>query len=189
MHAFALLLCLLADRYWETSPPREWDNEQLLRMFADSPWAQSMPLRGFQDVWIFLASARPMQEAEAEIRRRRGIKDDSSFREYKAYLEENHGKIIVVAVRIDKPLALLDAAESRAMEEQSFLKAGRKKFKIQGHFPPTDTDPMLRLVFPRVVGEHDKDISFELYVPGVPGQYRQASFPLKALRFKGELEL
>jgi hypothetical protein len=180
---------LLATRFWETKPPQVWDEEELLQIFTDSPWAQSVPLRDYPEITIYLASAKPMRDAEAERRRRKAIPEDDALREYKSYLEENQDKIIVVAVRIDNKLALLDAAESRMMEDQSFLRVGKKKYKIQGHFPPSDKDPMLRLIFPRVVRGTDKELNLELYIPGIVGPYRQAAFPLKALVYQGKPEM
>ena len=189
VRAVAWVLLLLATPFWETKPPAVWDEEELRQIFADSPWAQSVPLADYPAIPIYLASAKPMRDAEVERRRRRGIKEDDAVREYNSYLEENRDKIIVVAVHIQNKLALLNAADSRTMEEESYLKVGKKRYKIQGHFPPTETDPALRLIFPRMVKDTDKELYLELYIPGIIGQYRQAAFPIKSLYYKGKLEM
>jgi hypothetical protein len=69
------------------------------------------------------------------------------------------------------------------------MKIGKKSYRILGHFPPTDTDPVLRLVFPREVKPTDKTVTFKLYVPGLPFPERDASFYVKDLMFQGKLEM
>ena len=54
------------------------------------------------------------------------------------------------------------------MEERTEMVIGRKSFKIIGHFPPTENDPVLRLVFPREAQSSDKSVVFHLYLPGIP---------------------
>jgi hypothetical protein len=73
------------------------------------------------------------------------------------------------------------------MEEESQLKAGGKKYKMTGYFPPAGADPVLRLVFPRPNGVV-KDLDFELYVPGASAPYRQATFRVKDLLYRGRVE-
>ncbi len=74
------------------------------------------------------------------------------------------------------------------MQERCFLKLGRKKYKITGYFPPTPDDPHLRLAFPRAVSTADKNLVFELYLPGTLKPYRLAEFPMKDLTYRGALE-
>ena len=69
------------------------------------------------------------------------------------------------------------------------MKVGRKKYKITGHFPPTPSDPYLRLVFPRAVAPSDKIVEFDLYLPGAPQPYRIAEYVVKELMYRGKLEL
>jgi hypothetical protein len=68
------------------------------------------------------------------------------------------------------------------------MKVGRQTYKIEGHFPPVPADPVLRLVYPRAVTERDKNVTFELYLPGY-GPYHEAQFRMRDLMFKGRLEM
>jgi hypothetical protein len=184
----AVIALLMAEPFWETKTPRDWSEDELQRMFMDSPWAVAP--EGRPPMQAYLATAAPMREAEAERARRRGILQNTALQEeYAAFLGENQGKVIVLAVRLLVPSDLADAAESKRMEEESALKAGRKRLKLTGHFPPTPSDPWLRLVFPRPSGALDKSLVFELYVPGVPNPYRTVELPIKPMMYKGRLEL
>lgn len=199
MHLALLLFLLFDNRFWETLEPRSWTDEQLLIMLTDSPWAQTTRMRDTAPLPVYLATARPARLAEAELERRytaqtQGNKpaDDTAKLEYQAFLRENEGKVIILAVRNPNRKALAQAEESRMMEEESFMKAGKKKFRMTGHLPPGESDPVLRLVFPRPTAqgkELGKDLTFELYLPGVTGPYRQASFPIKDLLYQGKLEM
>ena len=77
----------------------------------------------------------------------------------------------MVAISFKNLNALADGEEAHRMEEESIMRIGRQKYKMEGHFPPVPSDPFLRLVFPRAATEHDKAIAFELYLPRgrVPG--------------------
>ncbi|MBL8231534.1 MAG: hypothetical protein JNL98_23765 [Bryobacterales bacterium] len=189
---FLVSLVSAAPPFWEQKPPREWSDEELLRMLTDSPWAQTSEVKAGPDTAVYLASAKPMQEAEAEWLRRYSLKskapkpDPTARSEYEQYLQENRGKVIVVALRNPNLQALAAADEVRHMEAESFLKAGRKKLKMTGHFPPAGSDPVLRLIFPRPDGEV-KELSFELYLPGVTAPYRQVGFRIKDLVYRGEV--
>ncbi len=194
MHLFFLLAMLWAAPFWESKTPREWSDEDLVEMFTNSPWAQVTQFNNSGGIGIYLATAKPMREAEEEaIRRytskqaRNQVQDMGARNEYLAYLEENPGKSIVVAIRDLDPKALASGEETRRMEEESRLKAGGKKYKVTGYFPPAGADPVLRLVFPRPNGVV-KDLDFELYVPGASAPYRQANFRVKDLQYRGQLE-
>ena len=52
----------------------------------------------------------------------------------------------------------------------------RKEYKILGHFPPTPSDPVLRLIFPRVVRAADKSVIFRLYLAGLNFPEREVEF-------------
>lgn len=195
MHVFLLLACMLAAPYWETKPARHWNDEELMGLLRDSPWAQVTTFRDAAEVPVYIASAKPLRDAEAEIIRRYSLKlggtspsELPARREYELFMEGNLGKVIVIAIRNPNLKALAEEAEVKRMEESSYLKAGRKKIKVSGHFPPADSDPVLRLVFPRP-DDLGKDLSFELYIPGVTGPYRQAVFRVKDLLFEGHPEL
>lgn len=188
MHVLGLLLALFAAPFWESKAPPQWSEEELKEFLSDSPWAQliSDPAPG---VLVFLASARPMEEAELEFARRNGRKAAWTNEDYSDYLRENQGKCLVLAIPYSNLNALADAEESRRMEEECILKVGHKKFKITGHFPPVPSDPYLRLIYPRAVGPADKAFSFELYLPGVVNPYRRVEFRVKDLYYKGRLEM
>ncbi|HBY62911.1 MAG TPA: hypothetical protein DEH78_24070 [Solibacterales bacterium] len=186
MRLAALAWLLAAAPYWEAKPPREWSPDELARMFSESPWAQATAAGRTSavsvPVTVFLATAEPMKQAEAEARRRAKVEPDP---DYTDFLAANEGKAIILAVRIDNPTALSDGEESRRMESESVLRAGRKKLRMMGHFPPSQADPHLRLAYPRQVSPEDKKLVFEIYVPGVPSPYRAAEFALKDLAYRG----
>ena len=75
------------------------------------------------------------------------------------------------------------------MEEQTRMVIGRKTYKIVGHFPPTQADPVLRLVFPRVAQPTDKSVMFRLYLPGLPFPDRETEFRIKDLLYHGKLAM
>jgi hypothetical protein len=81
------------------------------------------------------------------------------------------------------------AEESKRMEEESVMLIGRKEYKILGHFPPTPTDPVLRLIFPRMVKASDKTVLFRLYLQGLNFPEREMEFRVKDLVYQGRLEM
>ena len=195
-------LLLAAVPFWETKPPNQWTDAELLQMLTDSPWAQMVGGPGKASpalpVLVFLATAEPMRLAEQERERRAALRrpptagpteEDVMVEEYHAWLEENRARQFVVAVRIPDTKAFADEAEVRRMEEECVLKIGRKKIRMTGHFPPTARDPYLRLAFPRQVQPGDKTMTLELYLPGVPVPFRVADFTLKDMVVRGKLEL
>lgn len=195
------LAWLLAVPYWEETPPGNWSEEQLVDLLSNSPWAQRAvdgPRAGRSAgpaVAIYLASATVMRQAEEEIIRRRFKQKPDVYaaiadarEEYKAYLAENAGKVIVVAVPLDAN-ALADAGETKRMEEESLLRVGKRKLKPTGHFPPTPADPVLRLIFPRDIPEGTKEISVEVYLPSIPSPYRSVQFRVKELIYRGVSDL
>lgn len=195
MHLFLCLALLWAAPFWENKSPKEWSDEELLELLTNSPWAQPTQFRNSANISVYLATAKPMREAEEEAIRRytsrqpkQPAPDNGARLEYLAFLEENPGKVIVIAIREPNLKALAEAAESKRMEEESQLKAGGKTYKVSGYFPPAPSDPVLRLVFPRPPGPV-KELNFELYVPGAPGPYRQAIFRWKDLNYRGQPEL
>ncbi len=179
MHAI-LWLALLAAPFWESKPPRDWTDAQLHELLTDSPWAQQVD----KGVSVFLATARPVREAEQEWMRRKKVQDP----DYAEFLEQDQGKSIVLAVAYPNPKSLANAAEAQRMEDESVLKIGKQKLKPTGHFPPTPTDPYLRLVYPRDVSGA-KSLVFELYLPGIGLSYQTVEFRLKDLLYKGSPEM
>jgi hypothetical protein len=187
MRAIALWLALVAAPFWETKPPEQWSEEQLLRLLTDSPWSQGVEKTGKV---AFLATAQPMRDAERELaRRRKGQGAGAGDSEYAEFLSQDSGKSIVLAVAYPDQRPLADAAEARKMEEESILRIGRKKHHMTGHFPPTPSDPYLRMVFPREVGPNEKSLVFELYLPGTGSGYGMAEFRLKELVYRGKAEM
>ncbi|MBL8176626.1 MAG: hypothetical protein JNK48_18260 [Bryobacterales bacterium] len=194
MHVIFLLAMLWVEPFWETKAPKEWNDEDLLEMFHNSPWAQSTQFQNTIPIAVYLATAKPMRDAEEEAIRRYTSKqpgsqppDMGARNEYLAYLEENPGKSIVLAIREPDVTALAEAEETRRMEKESQLKAGGKKYRMTGYFPPAGADPVLRLVFPRPPAQV-KELAFDIYIPGITGPYRQASFRLKDLNYRGRPE-
>ncbi len=197
MHVLALLCALLAAApFWEAKPAHDWSDAEVSEILHSSPWAHPASTDSIvsqADVPTWLSSARPVADAEAEMLRRflsrKHLESQAEIDEYHAYLNDQKEKAIVLTVNLPDPLALTNAVESKRMEEECFLKIGRKKYKMTGHFPPTPDDPYLRLIFPRVLAPKDKSIEFDLYLPGVTNPYRMVEYQLKEMLYKGKLEL
>ncbi len=200
MKWFAVLFLFFAAPFWETKAPADWSEDELRQMLTDSPWAQMVTAPGSvaaPPVQVYLATAVPIEQAERERDRRYKRKrpptappvEDQLAAEYRLWLEDNRATHIIVAVRIDTNRGFLDDKETHQMEEDSVMHVGRKKIKMTGHFPPTATDPYLRLAFPRQVSPTDKSVSFELYLPGVPNPFREAEFKVKDMVVNGKLEM
>ena len=196
MIAFLLSLFLVVNPYWVSKPPAEWSEAELLALLTNSPWAQPVdgPGQNAPTVQVYLATAGPMQLAEKErdrriaVRRKPGTPIPENT-EYRLWMEDNYATQIVLAVRIQNNKGFLDEREVKRMEEESTMRAGKKKIKLTGTFPPSESDPYLRLAFPRQVDLSDKSLIFELYLPGVPSPFRNAEFKLKDMVVNGKLEL
>jgi hypothetical protein len=199
MMPFLLLLLLFADPYWVSKPPPEWTDAQLTALLTNSPWAQAVagPGQNAPPVEVLLATAAPIQLAEKERERRAQARrkpgpveaESPAITEYRLWLEDNRATQIVVAIAIQNNKGFLDEREVRRMEDQCVMRAGKKKIKMTGSFPPSETDPYLRLAFPRQVELSDKTLYFDLYLPGVPSPYRTAEFALKDMVVAGKPEL
>jgi hypothetical protein len=183
MQLLWVILALLAAPFWETKAPKDWSEEDLRLLLNDSPWAQAA--EPSPAVQVYLATARPIREAEAELARRRGNPLND---EYEDYVRKEGDKNLVVAVAFPNLTALEDGEESHRMQEESIMKVGHKKYKMVGDFPPIPSDRYLRLVFPRVVTETDKSVTFELYLPG-NGPYHEVEFRVREMMYKGKLEM
>src|SRR5579862_7086936 len=187
---------MMVSPFWESKAPRAWSDVELSQMLNDSPWAQAAVAQGIvpqPGVETFLSSALPMQEAEAEVMRRRRIRNRQTepleTSEYREFLKQKKGESIVLTILFPDPSQLADGKESKRMEEECVMKIGRKKYKMTGHFPPAPDDPFLRLVFPRVVGAKDKIVEFDLYLPGVTEPYRTAEYDIKGMFYRGRFEM
>jgi hypothetical protein len=188
VHLPLALFAMMAAPFWESLPPEEWSDGQIERLLHASPWAQEQGGTQF-----YIATARPVREAERELARRAkaggGLAAGGEVEEYRQLLEDNPGKYIVLAVRVARPEFLENERELKTMEEKCVLRFGRARHRIVGHFPPTPADPYLRLVFPQAVTGTEREFSFELYLPGVPMPFRQLLFEVGPMRSKGSLEL
>ena len=199
MTTCTLLLCALLATpppFWESKPPHDWTDLEITGLLNDSPWARaalSQGIVGQPGIQTYLSSALPMQQAEAELRRRGRLRNrpagPAETDDYLEFLRQHQGESIVLTVFFPYPLQLADAKEVKRMEDDCFMKIGRKKYKMTGHFPPTPDDPYLRLVFPRQLGPKDKSVEFDLYLPGAPDPYRLAEYVIKELMYKGKLEI
>jgi hypothetical protein len=145
------LLCIWYACGWRCWPlrsgkrklPSDWTDAQIGMLLHDSPWAQmAEPAPAVQ---VYLATAHPVREAEAELARRRG---KPLSEEYVDYLAQEGANKLVVAIAYKNSTALADDEEAHRMEEESIMRVGRQKYKMEGHFPPVPSDPFLRLVYP-----------------------------------------
>ncbi len=192
MHLLVLLWALLAAPFWESKPPRQWTDRELIEMLSNSPWARAATAEGIvraPGVQTYLASALPMQEAEAEAIRRGRMTLSPESEDFGEFLKKRRGESIVLTVAFPNPDKLADDREAKRMEEECVMKVGRKKYKMTGHFPPAPSDPYLRLVFPRAVGPADKIVEFDLYLPGASPPYRTAEYVVKEMTWQGKPEL
>jgi hypothetical protein len=193
------LLTWLAAPFWETKAPEQWDDRELEQLLTDSPWAQMVTGAGKSGagdpVQLFFATAGPIQSAEKELDRRAALRKrskqpgepDPLVEEYREWLAVNQAGYTVIAIRIPNTAAFSDQREIGRMEEESFLQVGRKKIKMSGHFPPSSSDPYLRLAFPRPEEVSAKFIVVDLYLPGISIPYRQAQFSVKDMAVHGKL--
>ena len=199
MPALFLSLLLLAAPFWDAKAPADWTDIEVSQMLADSPWAQAAvgPSPNLPVLPIYLATAKPVQLAEAERERRATAKlkgkapDFDPFAdEYATWLAQNSKDQIILAIRVGNSRRYSEAKELDLLEKDSVLRVGKKKIQMTGYFPPSSHDPYLRIAFPRPqLQPGDKTIRFELYLPGVPGPARTVEFKLDTLMFAGRREL
>lgn len=192
--AIMALFFFLAQPFWETKPPERWTAQEIEEMRHDSPWALSVGPD--PQITVYLATAAPIEDAEAEARVRAKHPLDEPDPDYLDYLRENRDTRLVVAIPYSAKgasasvkSALAKPGEQHRMEDESVMVVGRNTYKMVGHFPPTDADPILRLVFPREVDASDKTVVFRLYVPGVEWPDREVEFRTKDLMYHGKLAM
>jgi len=190
MHALLPLLFFLAQPFWEAKPPEAWTDAQIQTILHESPWAQQTPQVPL--VTVYLATAAPIEHAEAELRLRlkknpRALPEPDP--DYLEFLGSHRGENLVLAITYPTLAGLGDARESKRMEEESVMLVGKKSYQMVGHFPPTSSDPVLRLVFPRAVKTSDKSVTFRLYLGGLKFPEREVEFRVKDLIYQGKLEL
>jgi hypothetical protein len=176
-----------ANAFWNTKAPADWSIEEMRLILQQSPWATVSHATLSVPIPIHLGSAEPMREAELRERQasRYRVEPGASFEEYQAMLAE--GKYIVLAVTMRDSSALADAIESKSLEKDSIMYAGRRAYKLVTVFPPTPGDPYIRYVFPREVRPNDKSLNFDIYIPGVNYPQRHIEFDLKEMMYRGKL--
>lgn len=187
MRLLLAALFFLAPPFWETKPPERWTARELDTVRHDSPWAQTLGPE--PKVLVYLATAGPIEDAEAEERLRTKAPLAEPDADYLEYLWEHREQHFVLAIPEVTLAGLQKPGEERLMEEQTQMVVGRKAYKIIGHFPPTEADPVLRLVFPREVQATDKSVLFHLYLPGMPFPTRDLEFRTKDLMYHGKLAM
>jgi hypothetical protein len=205
----ALAALLFIDPFWQTKPAKEWTDAELSQFLADSPWAQmiAQPAKAQTGknsgegalVQVYLATAGPVVKALAERDRRlelrrpgitKALADDPLSEERALWIADHRAGYIIVAARVGNNDAFSIDKETSRMESESVMEAGRTQVKVSATFPPTQTDPHVYLAFPREpVAGSDKDISFGLYLPGVPAPYRTVTFKIKDMMVDGKLEM
>jgi hypothetical protein len=190
MHALLPLLFLFVQPFWEQKPPEQWTPLEIDQLRTNSPWAQWAGR--IQPVTTYLATALPIEHAETELRlrfkkNRGGLPEPDP--DYVDYLREHRAEAFVLGVAYPPLPGFGKAGEDKTMEEESVLAIGRKEYHILGYFPPTPSDPVLRLIFPRVVKATDKEMVFRLYLPGLNFPEREVIFRVKDLLYQGRLEM
>jgi hypothetical protein len=186
MTLVAALFFFLAQPFWDSKPPERWSDLEVEEILHNSPWARTIGPE--PAVEVFLASAKPVEDAETEARLHHKKPLAELDPDYASYISENRDRMFVLAIRYSMLPAAAKASEERNMEEQSEMLIGKKKYRIAGHFPPIPSDPVLRLVFPRVFRPGDKRVVFRLYVPYVNFPEREIEFYEKDLLYHGKLE-
>jgi hypothetical protein len=190
MHALLPLLFFLAPPFWEARPPEQWSDAEIQEIRTRSPWAQ--PLTIGTPVTVFLATALPVEHAEAELRLRTKKNPHPLLEpdpDYVDYLREHRDEALVLGVTYPRMNTFGKPGEDKQMEEDTVMVVGKKQHHILGHFPPTPSDPVLRLIFPRVVKPADKTVVFRLYLPGLSFPEREAVFVVKDLVYQGKIAM
>jgi hypothetical protein len=190
MHGLVALLFFLAQPFWQSKLPEQWTTQEIGILRSNSPWAQHMGPS--PQVLVYFATAAPIEEAESELR----VRSKSVVREpdpdYSAYVTMHRDQTFVLAIPYNATALgkLGKAAEERQMEEETMMVIGKtRKYKIAGHFPPTPSDPILRLIFPREVRPGDKTVVFRFSLPGIDFPEREIEFQIKDLMYRGKLEM
>jgi hypothetical protein len=187
MYALTVALFFLAQPFWEAKPPEKWTNLELDRMRYNSPWA--LTVGPSPAVVVSLATAAPVEEADAEIRLRSKNPPREPDPDYAYFLTQNREDHFVLAIAYPTLAGLGKAVEQKRTEEESMMLIGRKRYPIEGYFPPTPSDPVLRLVFPRQLKPTDKSVVFRLYLGGLDFPEREVEFRVKDLMYHGKLAM
>ena len=187
MRVWILLAAWLAAPFWETLPPEQWTVPQAELLLNDSPLAAKTS----GGITAYLSSALPAQQAEEQLlkKKRRGEEDAGRLPEdYLDYREQSKGKVIILALALKNWNGLSEVGESERMEKDTVLIAGGKRIRMEGHFPPTPSDPYLRLIFPRDVKPNQKTLRFEVYIPGDLSPFQEIEFDLRRMLYRSKPE-
>jgi hypothetical protein len=176
-----------AQPFWEAKPPDKWTAGELDTIRYNSPWAQTAGPE--PRVVVYLATAAPIEEAEAELRLRSKNPLPEPDPDYNYYLSQHREDHFVLAIPYPTLSGLGNAREQKRTEEEASMRVGGKSYPIDGYFPPTPSDPVLRLVFPRKVKPADKTVVFRLYLGGLDFPDREVEFRVKDLIYRGKLEM
>jgi hypothetical protein len=188
MHALVPLLFFFAQPFWQARPPEDWTLKEIGILRSMSPWAQTVGPA--PPVLVYFATAAPIEEAESELR----VRSKSPMREpdpdYAAYITGHRDQNFVVAIPYANLAKLGKAEEERRLEEETVMLIGKtRRHKMVGHFPPTPSDPILRLIFPREVRPTDKTVIIRFSLPGIDFPDREVEFQVKDLMYRGKLEM
>ena len=188
MHALIALLFFLAEPFWETKPPEQWTDHEIEIMRGSSPWTQI--IGPSPELTVYFATAEPIEAAEAEARLHKLKPLPEPDPDYLEFLHENREKVFVLAVNYPSLAGLSKDPDAwKTLEKETRMKVGGKTYKIEGEFPPTPSDSVLRLVFPRQVKPTDKRVDLQLYLPGLPFPEREVEFYMKDLTYHGKLAM
>ena len=130
-----IVLLLLAQAYWQSKAPGEWNDLELARFLADSPWAQmaASPQKGtsLPPVSVYLATAGPVQKAVAERARRVALRrpgaknEDPLGEEFEVWFADNRAEHVILAARVGNNEAFTRESEMRRMKQDCVLEIGR----------------------------------------------------------------
>lgn len=186
MRVLAVLLFLATQPFWETKPPEQWTDREVDLMLHASPWSQVSG--DSPEIVVYLATAEPVAEAESELRVRSPKPVPELDPDYIDYVREHRDDAFVLAIPYEKH-GFGNAEDQHRLEDETLMTAGGRKYHLLGYFPPTPSDPVLRLIFPRQVRPTDKTVHFTLYLPGIPFPDRDVEFRVRDLYYKGKLTL
>ena len=177
---------LAASGFWEQKEPADWTVDEVQSILEFSPWSRTLRNRG-DPMHVHLGSALPMRQAETRERafQKRVGANTASFEEYQGML--NEGIYTVLCVKINDREAFSDGNLVNRMQKDTQMQTGGKTYKLITHFPPSASDPYLRLVFPRV-SPPGKSLEFTFVVPGAMDPYRHVAFFSKDMNYRGKLE-
>lgn len=188
MHAWIALLFFLAEPFWEAKPPEQWTDHEIDLMRISSPWTQTIGPE--PNLLCWWATAEPMEEAESEARLHKRKPERQPDPDYLNYLADNRERVVVFAIGYPDLAGLSKESDAwQRVEKETYLRVGGKNYKVEGLFPPEPSDPVLRLIFPRVVKPTDKEVRLQLYAPGLPFPEREADFWVKDLTYHGKLAM